>query len=513
MRLSPIVVLILIVAPIALMSTAGLVAADNTSNPPNNAPSLQSAFIVDGGKALVILGYPSFGNQYTQAPSGSQIYAAELWAVCYDLTPNAVKLTMDLDESGYGWNNATFTLQPDQELDIGIPFAITHSWTNVLLVMGGDGQWQGQGAVPISLLPPDIANLGGLDLLVLAVISESILAFASCVAVARWMMRRALWAPKFSLVVWGHVILIGLAGGVLLDFQQVDSVFAGWSPLVYIVFITPMFFLFSLSYFNHTRQNELLQPIARSHGRLRFRRTLVRLATLPIGDTVLVLENWSGFWARFWGHHVVLERADPEAPETFAAEVEAIVSPTQHLTRRERRKMRQASEDFEVANPQGDGTSHILIVDSAEPIVVQWPRLVIHRWVDVSATFDAEGKIVTEATQERHLSLPHYIEGSAASIHLAPIHYRNVFAVAAEWCAVADISRLQAKAETELYALKSNWRSTISARVENILVAYWAFIGRPERDLTEEEADEIAGKSVPKLANLLGENRKDAARE
>jgi hypothetical protein len=469
---------------------------------PNGAPSFDSAFIVDGGRALILVGYPSWGNQYTSAASGSQVYAGSLWLIGYDLTEVPLNVSIDLFQAGYGWVNNSYLFQPREQTDIGVTLAYSVSWTATELRMGGDTTWTGTVAVPISLLPPSVANLGGLDLLVLAVISEMVIVASSAVAVARWMMRRANWAPKFSLLVWGHVVLIGIASAVLLDFQYVDATFAGWSPLVYAFAIWPMLWAFALSYFNHSFKVEGLQPLART--KVRFGRMLLQMAVLPDGRTELVLETWAGFWHRFWGHHVIVEGNEPNRPDLARFPIDHIPSPTKT---RARRRERRRAEGWEVVNPQGDGTTEIVLLDSSEPPVVRWPKLSVHRIVDVPPKLSPEGAVLVPAHPKRKLALPHYIEGAAEGFRIAPVHDIWPWAVASRWANVSTLARIHGKTETELQALKAQYHADVNAEVESRLVSWYSLMGQPTRELTEEEARQEAERkaSVRSLSDLLGE--------
>lgn len=502
---------------VIIVATAGL---GHAQEPPHSgvhtangygSPSLSSAYVVDNGQALVIVGYQSWGGAWTPAQSGTQIYAASLSLDIFDLASYPIHISINAKETGIGWiQNQSLLITPLNDTTDQIFFSNNPNWHTLNLYLSTT-LFQAEVATPISLLPPSVENVGGLDLLVLGILSEAVIAFSALTIAGKIIMRRALWAPKFSLLIWGHVVLIGIASAILLDFQAVDRTFAGWSPLVYVAGVCPMYFLFILSVFNRTSKDELLQVVARPQGRLVYRRWLLRTGILNDGRTVLVRETWGGWLARLFGHHVVIDNGDPSMPEAFSAKVDNRRSPTKTPEKegfrwRLKTKKLAYSEDFKVANEQEDDVVKILWTETGEPVKVLWPRLTMHRNVEVPPKTSPEGNVLIPAHTERKLAWPHYTE-SSHTLSLAPQHFAAHQAVAAGWGKSLDLARVLAKTQTELYILKAGFEAKVNAELESRLLAYFSLVGRTSSDMSQEEASQEAErpKTVRSLAELLDE--------
>lgn len=491
-----------VIALVLLVLFAPLAAPAASATSVTGAPSLASAYLVGGGSALVFVGAESWTAVWQTEANGSQIYTNQLILLAFDLRQTNVSLVVDAFQSGHGWvDNQSVSLQPLQEVQVLVTFANDPNWQGVVVLMDGT-PFVAQVATPISLLPPSIFNVGGLDILALGIVSEGIVVFAGLISLAKVLMRRAKWAPKFSLLVWGHVVVVGIAAAVILDFEWVDRTFAGWSPLVYVFAVAPMIFLYSLSLFNETEKAELLQRVAKPHGRILYRRWLLRFATLADGRVVLIWETWRGWLARLFGHHVVIDTGEENVPDVFEGDIRIEASPS-----RTRGSVR-LSDRWKVGNPQEDQVSRLWWTETGDPVTVTWPHLTIHRLKDVPRKTSPEGAVIREAYQKKVLTWPHYSEPHV-ELHRALEDYRVVEAVSAEWASVRDLYRVLSKVKTDLYTTKANFSANVEAEVEARLLAYYSLLGKTSADMTDEEAEEEARRTTraPSLAELLDENR------
>lgn len=468
----------------------------------SGTPTLSSAYVVGNGTVLVFVGSESWTAIWTSDANGSEVYSNALILIAFDISTADQLLRVDAYQGSHGWvSNQSILLAPLVQTTITVNAVSDPSWRAFNVYMDGV-EFTCQIATPISLIPPSVLNVGGLDILALGIISESIACFAGMVALAKVLMRRAKWAPKFSLIVWGHVVLIGILAAVIVDYQFVDQTFAGWSPLVYAFAVSPMMFLFSLSLFNSSEKVELLQRIAKPHGHILYRRWLLRCAVLPSGALVLIDERWRGWLARIFGHHVTVEKGDEFEAVKFEGEVENRLSPTHS------KGVDKLSDRFKVANPQEDEVSRIWWTDTGDPIKVVWPHLTIHRLKHVEAKLSPEGAVLVAAHDKMGLSLPHYTE-SEVELHRALEDYKVVEALSAGWANARDLARVLSKVKTDLYALKAGFSAQVEAEKEAALVAYYSLIGRTNVDLSDEEAENAAkkGSTAPSLAELLDEVR------
>ena len=236
-----------------LVPAAGLTGTPQAGLTPEagltGTPALPSAYLVDNGAALVFVGSESWTAVWASEGNGSQVYSNALLLIAYDLRSSDFLLKVDAYQGSHGWvSNQSVLMASLTETVITVNFVSDANWQSVTLDIGGPPSqggavWQGQIATPFSLLPPSVLNVGGLDILALGIISEGVACFAGMTGLARVLQRRARYAPKFSLLIWGHVVVVGIAATVILDYQWVNMTFAGWSPLAYAFAVSPMMFL------------------------------------------------------------------------------------------------------------------------------------------------------------------------------------------------------------------------------------------------------------------------------
>lgn len=488
-----------------------------------NVPTLQGAFIIGNGTALAIVGYVGFANTWTQAGNGTQVYAGALDVVFFNLRPFPTVVTVVVrQDSGY---NATTHVPvgavSEQDQTIALP-EDTH-WRSTTIYFDGEAGWNGNVATPVSLLPNYILNVGGLDLFALTLVSFMLITSVGGYSLGRWAMTRAIYAPKFSLLIWGHVVIVAIAAAVFLDYQAVDAVFAGWSPLAYPWLAFPLTFLTALSTYNRGHRVLVTQGIATPSGELGHRLTFARIGRNADGKLAWVGESWGQFWARFWGHMPLVDDGDDASPKPFLAPVEMGASPTE--TPRARAKARQraavavpstseALTRFPVVNPTSD-IAYVAYGRSSEPIAFEFPRLVSHRLVRVAArvaNLPAAGgppvpTIVEPEHYERRLTWPHYeIPSGKSRVELEDRHYQPAAAVWAGFASIRDLGRALSKYGAQVQALTAALENRVQDEVYTKLRTHYALVGRSSSGITELEAQELTGK----LPSLL--SPKDRAR-
>lgn len=483
-----------------------------------NVPTLQGAFIVGNGTALAIVGYVGFANVWTQAANGSQVYAGALDVVFFNLRSYAADISVVVRQAG-GFNaTAIVTVPPVSEVDRTIVLPEDNHWRSTTLYFDGEAGWNGQVATPISLLPSYILNVGGIDLFALTLVSFMIINVVGGFAVGRWAMKRAIYAPKFSLLIWGHVTIFVIVGVVFLDYAQVDAVFAGWSPLVYPWLTFPMAFLTSLSTYNRSHRVLVTQGVATPSGELGHRLTFARIGRNGEGKLAWVGESWGQFWARFWGHMPLVDDGDDASPKPFLAPVEMGASPTE--TPRARAKARRRSivnvpstsealTRFPVLNPTTD-IGYVAYGRTSEPIRFPFPHLTIHRIVRVAARVAnlpaiAGGApvptIVSPEHFERRLTWPHYETPAGGSrVDLEDRHYQPAAAVWAGYASIRDLGRALSKYGAQVQALTAAFENRVQDEVYSKLRTHYALVARSTSGITEAEAQELTGK-LPSLLN------------
>lgn len=500
---------LLVLAVLGMVAMPFLGAA---SAAPANAPSLEGAYIVGDGAALVEEGYTGWADVWTPVgDNGTQTYTQAFYFAIFDLrqTPSVVTVTVLQGDGPNRTVAVSQTLQVPAVSEVGdtITLPANPAWTTTTFVIDGEATWSGPVATPVSFLPSYIANVGGLDLMALTIVSFMAITAAGGFATARWAMRRAVWAPKFSLIIWGHVIIACIAGVVFLDFQAIDSTFAGWSPLVYPWVVFPMFFATGLSYFNRAPKVEILRGVATNTGEMGYERTVVRAGELEDGRSVFIDESWGGFWARFWGHHIVFDDAKENRAPPLLLPTLNRPSPTAAKGKRSQRNAQYAYPigpsrlfAFRVPNPQRDDVAYIAWAKTGEPVRIVRPKLTWHRNVTQPArlreAIDAEGRPVTIVVRPervvRRLSLPHYEEGSSATDLLEDRHYQFAAAVWANFAGVRDLGRVVSKLGSELAMLKAAFHNRVQDELYTKLRTHYALVGRATSGVSDEEASALA---------------------
>lgn len=491
--------LLVVVIVAAPMAAAVAPARASTLGP----PSLTFGFFANDGTVLGFNGYLTWGGIYNPISNGSQVYAGAFVLDLYYLASSGTStITLTVTENGQS-TTQHLALLAQQAVQYTVNLPPDNSWTPLTMVVGGT-VLQYTVAVPISFLPNQISQVGGLDLLSLAILSEAMICLALAVSCAYACMRRAKWAPKVSLLIWGHVILFSLVGFILFDFQQVDQTFAGWSPLVYAVFLFPVFWLFSLSFFNRAPRAQILRANAPLAGRLSFNSWSIRITD---DGKEIIDPSWRGFFARLSGKRVRLvpEESGITMPEPFVADLRNLrVASRRSILRRVSRPSPDKAlptDDFNLipSSPEGkfaprekDLPIKLFFTPVGQPVVVNWPRLSMHRDVLVPAEVDKDsGMTLIPEHHERRLTLPHFTDGEA-HLQLHSLHFRSAASVVAGWRSAEDLGQVLSDTSLDLESLKADFETQVARKVRQRLLARDALIGRGEDDLDEVEAAQEA---------------------
>lgn len=507
-RFLPIALVLFLVAPLSL----GTVSAA-----PANAPTLQGAVVIGNGTALALIGYVGWADVWTQTGNDSQVYSQAAYLIFFNLRETPVEIGLAVNQSD-GYTYATsLTIEPLSQYPLTLQFPANNAWTETVLLFDGVPGWHGEFATPISFLPSYIANVGGLDLFSLTIVSFMVVNVVGGFSAAKLAMRRAIYAPKFSLIIWGHVIIAGIAAAVFLDYQQIDMAFAGWSPVVYPFFTFPMAFLTGLSYFNRDSRVEILQGLVTGNGEMGYRRTVERVGRSRDGKLVWVGSSWGQFWARFWGHMPVLDDGDESKPRPWLAPVMNASPAT--ATPRERSKARQAalrhvptSADaltrFPVVDPQ-DTVAFIAWGKSSEPPRIKWPHLSIHRAVKVPAKLappvpiSAGGTgLPTTLLPERtklKLTWPHYVDEPSPTMELEDRHFVHAAAVWAGFATARDLGRVISKLGVEVAAYRAKLHNLVQDEVYTRLRAHYALVNRATSGITDQESAQVLRRATELL--------------
>lgn len=506
---------------LALLFLLPLLGAGGARAAPAGAPTLNGAYIVGDGQALVLVGYLGFADVWNVAPNGSEVFSQAFYLVFFNLREVPVTLTYGVRQADGNSLNETVNLSAVSESSVTVSLPANTAWVATVLVFDGTPTWKGEVATPISLLPDYILNIGGLDLFALTLVSLMVLNIMAGVVLGRWAIRRAIWAPRFRMIIWGHVVLALLAGAVFLDYQIIDSLFAGWSPLVYPFFIFPMAFLWSLSLFNRARRVEIIEGNVTPSGEFGWYRTTLRIGR--VGKRLAYVgESWGDMWARFWGHHSYCDDGDETKPRPWLAPVTNYLSPT--ASPRARLKAKKAAARgpqegaaealtrFPVLNDLGeDGIEFLAWGRGGAPVEPKFPRLSTHRTVEVPARFEPDPRggapvMVRAPTTRRKWAWPHYEDPSPNDPPLLEdVHFIPTAAAWAKFASLRDLGRVLARYMLAYEAETAHRETRIQDEVYESLRTHYALIGRPSSGIAEE----TAAARARSLGELVRPSRKE----
>lgn len=479
------------------------------ANAPPNAPNLQGGFIVGNGQALVIVGYLGWVDTWTAAGNGSDVYANQFYLGIFNLRDVNLTLPIAVEQKGVFVLNVTLALSPVSQGAETLNLPADTNWVRTVLWFGGAPYWFGRVATPVTFLPNSILNVGGLDLFSLAIVSFALVNIVAGVGLGRLAMRRAIWAPRFSAIIWAHVPIFMLAGAIIFDYQYIDATFAGWSPIVYPFFLGPFAFLWSLSLFNRASKVLVLQETVTQNDELGYYGTGIRIGRVN-GRLAYVGDDWGAFWARVWHHHVWAESSVPNAPKPWLAPLLMLPSPTG--TFRERRKARRlaargplsASEAltrFPVLNSDEKSDYHFIAHGkAANPPEIHFPRLAFTKIVHQDAkikldTTSGAPIVVRKARDVRRLALPHYPPvPDAPAVELDDEHYALGAAVHGRFARISDLVRMVSKYAHAAAVLDSVIETKIDEGTYAILRTISGLANRSTSPYTDAEAADLAGR-------------------
>jgi hypothetical protein len=376
---------------------------------------------------------------------------------------------------------------------------------------------------PVTLFPSGVLDIGGLDLLVLAVTLESALAVFLGAPAARAITRKALWSPKFRAWLWAPHILGAFIVLIAFDFEAFDAVFGGWSFAIIPVVFGVLAFFWMLHLFNVAYPVEVLRPDPQAGHRLRFNRWRVFVGDLPDGTKVLVGTRWRDWLARLLGHHVVLvpanatgtKRGPPAESElrTFKVRSRADADKAwERVKRGFRVKPGRTSplDDFQIAGEPGvkekDAPRLLYWVDSDRWLSSDTWRLSFHREVRVDARYDRDGNLVREAhTRTKFSIVPHYVAPASAEAALAEFHYIDTPAAALGWIRAERAYRRVEDLRRTNYALRSTVFVTADDWSQEAMGELLTMLDRERVPLTDEEAEEDVRAGPPKIEERTSE--------
>jgi hypothetical protein len=439
-----------------------------------------------------------FGNSFQiyvfseQAGNASEPihYTQEVGEIVVNETTGANTLVGNNNTRAY--LNTTMTLVHGQISEISITLPSTTTQEVYTLNVGG-AVWRGFVLTPFTLLPVGVFNVGGLDLLILVIAIESVILLAPLILLARYLTHKAIYAPHFSLLLWGHVVLIGAAALLFVDYQQLDQVFGGLSYFTYPIIVAVLMFLWCLHLFNRAEIVEILKPDTMQGHRLRYLRWTQLTGKMKDGRTVLIDPRWRGFLYALWGHYTTLIPAESDAAkygEPAPADVENRKILSQDDVKRELARQlpskKYPEDDFRILNAEKfDEPTTIWWVDSRDPIDVRFPHMTWHKWVEVPAKQLKDGTTV-ESHREQKLTWPHIIDPES-NIRLAGIHYFNVPIAALGWSRAEEDYSLLEKRAFQVVMLRSRLHGEAARLAEEQLAEFINLLEGQTLPLNEQE--------------------------
>lgn len=450
------------------------------------APSETGFLWANGGSVFIAAGYVDWTNTFQPSPNGTHAFTNQLVAFVIDLESSPQTLHVRVIEQDHGRTNTTYVLQPHDQIQITIPLADDTHWRAVTVYFDST-EWNVVAAAPASLLPLNDLNIGGLDVLSVVIVYQSVVLFVAMAAFAKWCQRRAIWSPVFSIATWGHV---GLFTGLCLllgAYPWVDQTFAGTSIFVYPLIAAPLVWSYLLSHYNRASARLYVQAVPRSRSQMGvrlYRMTVGKLTrgtfkdgTKMSGTKVLILERWRSWWARLFGHYIILSRPTPNTPQDFVALVEG-------------------GRPMEVINAETLSTraqeeiSEFGLLRTGAMLRVTEPKLSVHREVNVPEAVAKDGTLV-KAHVVRKLSLPHYYpdQGEVQSATLGSATEAHVLAVMSEWGSMEEQAEMLADAETELVLVTSTVDQLANLKKKAALKTWYQVAEDVATSASNERAD------------------------
>lgn len=473
-------------------------------------PPTFQGFVTNDGYFFVEVGTTSFGS-FNPVNSGDNVFGTGFTLVLFDLTgfnrSIPISFTEYPDHGPPIYDNLTVAIPAKTAVLADLTFPISSHPTRANLTIDGTTLHYVI-ETPLLLIPLTNLTNGGFDLILLGILSELLLFFLPLMVLARWMTRRALFAPKLKAILWLHGIVLGIAAAVILNFQLVNETIGGWGWFTYPIPIAIFLFFWSASLFNRAEVVEVLRPYTANGHRLSFDRWEIRVGRNRDGDLVLVGRRWRDWLFGALGHYVILSPHDaeerglePQGHEIFlrvlrsgtkpAGPISGAVEKAKGAIRWPKASKENPADDFRVRNAQERGEEDpamVYFVASTNPVYVDWCRWSFHRWKTTEAVYNDEGEEVRPAGKKWALTWPHILDGHA-EIQLASIHYADVVAVAMGWKTVEDVVRVAEKRHLQVFLLKAHMNNEVARQVEEKLTAWLDLQSRPGFDLTDEEEE------------------------
>lgn len=478
-----------------------------------------TGFITKDWLFFVQVGFTRF-NEFSAVGNGSHIYA-------YSLTVNISSITgqnrtayikvIDTD-TGFSIANVSLYVQAGKFLLWSVPLPVVHSYTPIrVLVDGTPGSFSYES--PYTFLSFTSLPDGGLIILAFGVVSMMVIAGGILMWKSIKMTKRAIYAPKWSAVMWLHGIMIPLFAWYVVSFPSINSFFRGWE--VFVVPIPECIFLFFWVAGRVSTNVEAMfvQVVPRLGHRLGHILRFYYIGQDKDGDLVIIkVRDRSVFrwWYRSRGHHVKLYRRrefkGPLEPVAFDAAEFKELSKEQlrNPARFPRGAKYDASDDFPVLNTTEDedtSISRVYYVPRISDFKVTWPHLTMHREVKVPATVDPKTGVTIPEHTKNKLCWPYIADGSA-EVTLASWHYADVIAQALGWITAEDMERENNDLSLQVAALLGNQHTETNRKAEARLLANREVINRPYDELSAE--DQSAYLAYDKSRDKLPEEQEEA---
>ena len=398
------------------------------------------------------------------------------------------------------WANASMSLTSLSlnEFQLTVP----SSTKQVPAVLDVDGTiWHFNHLTPLTLLPNNIFDIGGLDLVILATIIEFGAMAGPLTLLARWMTHKAIYAPHFSLLLWAHVLGLSLFSAIIISYQSVDQSLGGVSYLAYPVVFAVMWFLWSLHLFNRADTVEILKADTMGGHRLRFLRWTQLVGSLKDGRVVLIGPRWRDFIYALLGHFATLIPVESEATiegRPVASEIQNRLLIPAHerkaMLRDWRPNKKRPVDDLEIVDSEKEQEpTKLYWVDSNDPVDVRMPHLTWHKWVDVPDKVDKHG-VKVDAHREEKLTWPHVVD-PVSNIRLAGIHYVDAPVAALGWSSREEDFKLLEKRGFQVYVLRSSLHRESERLVEERIAEFLELMRSQTVPLTPEQARALMNRS------------------
>lgn len=481
----------------------------DSSNPFGGGVNVLSGQITDQGDLALPL-IPFIAGPSVLS-NGATVFGNQIQLYVYNLAGfnNSLKVTVYEKVNDRGLNGTRVINQVMiaagrslSEMDINLPTDIPQVTDNITV----DGvSWLFYHLTPFSALPSLVTTTGGIDLVVLGIIFETLVLVCPMILLGRYLSRKAIHAPNFHLLIWGHVIGIGLIGLLFFNYQFLDQTFGGLSYYAYPVVLAGMIGLWSMHLFNRSKVIEILKPDTMSGHRLRYLRWTQLVGEMKDGRVVIIDPRWRGFFYALLGHWTTLipvaseatmegrpAGADIENRQTLAAHEIAKID---KKIARARPTKQRPEDDFTIINAEDEGDPiRLFWVGSNEPVVVEFPHLSWTKNVKVPEKVDKHGVRVA-AHEEPKLTWPHIVDGES-TIRLAGIHYLDAPLAALGWSTSEDTFALLEKRAYAVYVLRSRMGSEADRIAEERLGEFLTLLESGNVPLTEDQAQQATERRL-----------------